>query len=195
MHEADLRNSLNNVLIFNHEVKMQRFGQHRVLRAERNHGRLAHATHRLSQTRRLERRAPSSNAAITFAALSSGQIRALGLNLRALGFPINRGLNVCRLGSFGLGLFIFASKAAITLAALSASRFVHLVSTLRALSLPIDGRCGLRPRPPRLWFSRQPLGQPLRLWRPLRRPISRPFHAPPSERGEITVMGLSMATL
>ena len=59
MHEADLRNSLNNVLVFNHEVQMQRLGQHRVLRAERNHGRLAHATHRLSQTRRLERRAPS----------------------------------------------------------------------------------------------------------------------------------------
>ena len=59
MHEADLRNSLNNVLVFNHEIQMQRLGQHRMLRAERNHGRLAHATHRLSQTRRLERRTPS----------------------------------------------------------------------------------------------------------------------------------------
>ena len=43
--EADLRNRLDDGLVLHHEIEVQRLGQHRMLGAERDDGRLSHATH------------------------------------------------------------------------------------------------------------------------------------------------------
>ena len=127
----------------------------------------------------------ASNAAITFAALSSGRFAALGLNLRALGFPINRRLYVCRLGSFGLGLLHLRLKSSHDLGSLIGVEVRALGLDLRALGLPINSRCGLDALARRSFGFRGGLLSGLcSLWRPLRRPISRPFHARPSERGK-----------
>ena len=44
VHEADLRDGLDDLLVLDHEVQMERLRQHRVLRAERDDGRFSHAT-------------------------------------------------------------------------------------------------------------------------------------------------------
>ena len=43
--EADLRDRLDNGFVLHHQIEVQRLGQHRVLRSERDDGRLSHATH------------------------------------------------------------------------------------------------------------------------------------------------------
>ena len=66
-----------------------------------------------------------------------GQIRALGLNLRALGFPINRGLNVCRLRSSAWACFILRLKGSHNLGGLGGDLEVRALGLdLRALGLP-----------------------------------------------------------
>ena len=50
VNKADLRNSLNDLLVLHDQVKVKGLGQNRMLRSKGNQRRLAHATHRPFQT-------------------------------------------------------------------------------------------------------------------------------------------------
>ena len=58
MDKPDLGYCLDNSFVLDHEIEMQRFGQHRMLGAERDDGRLSHATHLPPLPPRRPRRPP-----------------------------------------------------------------------------------------------------------------------------------------
>ena len=68
VHKTDLRNCLDNAVVLEHQVQVERLGQHRMLRAKRNNGALCHGPY--ASFFCLSRAALAASAARTLAAFS-----------------------------------------------------------------------------------------------------------------------------